>query len=398
MKYIVLVPDGVADEPLKELGGKTPLEAARTPFMDSMAQEGLSGLVRTIPPGMPPGSDVGNLSLLGYDPSLKYSGRAPLEAANLGLILKDNELAFRCNLVTIRNGVMIDYSAGHITVDEANEILKTLSAELSDDTVRFYAGKSYRHIAIVKAGSTQDFLNTRCTAPHDIMGENVDLHFPKGPCAGMLLGYMERAKPLLLKHPVNLMREELKEEPANAIWLWGQGTRPLLESFNDRYGLSGSIISAVDLVNGIGRIIGLKIINVPGATGYYDTNYRGKAEYALQSLKTNDFVFVHVEATDEAGHNGDIKAKTECVEKFDRDVVGPVLEYCVRHKDVRVLVTPDHPTPLAKRTHTNAPVPFVMFGKNIESNGLDSYNELSASTAGIRFQSGEAMIRYFLAK
>ncbi|MBF0485034.1 MAG: cofactor-independent phosphoglycerate mutase [Candidatus Omnitrophica bacterium] len=396
MKYLVLVPDGVADEPLKELGGKTPLEAARTPNMDQMAKEGLSGLVRTIPEGMAPGSDVGNLSVLGYNPRLNFSGRAPLEAANLGIILKGNEIAFRCNLVTVRDNTMIDYSSGHISVDEAAEIMKTIDEKFSDDVVKFYVGKSYRHIAVVKAEKVADFQKIKCTPPHDIMGQKIDSYLPSGARASVLIDYMERAKPVLQNHPVNQLRLGLKKEPATMLWFWGQGTKPDLQTFKERFGLEGSVISAVDLVNGIARLTGLTIINVPGATGYYDTNYAGKAEYALDSLKTRDFIFVHVEATDEAGHNGDARAKIEAIENFDREIVGRALDYGRKHKDVRILVTPDHPTPVAKRTHTSAPVPFVMCGKNIESNGLGSYNELSAQAVGIRFASGEDMIKYFL--
>ena len=396
MKYIILVPDGVADEPLAELGGKTPHEAAQTPNMDLIAKKGLSGLVRIIPPGLAPGSDVGNMSVMGYDATKGFSGRAPLEAANLGILLKDDELAFRCNLVTITENKMIDYSAGHISIDEAADIMKTIAQELSDEHITFYTGKSYRHIAVVKTKKIQDFINTKCTPPHDIMGQKIDSYLPSGPMTNFLLSYMERAKPLLAKHPVNHFRGELKEALANSLWFWGQGTKPCLETFHERYRLTGSIISAVDLVNGIGRIIELDIINVPGANGYYDTNYQGKAEYGLESLKKHDFVYIHVEATDEAGHNGDVKAKVDCIEKFDKYVVGTVLAYCKAHSDTRVLVTPDHPTPVAKRTHTSAPVPFAMCGNGIEHNGLDSYNEFSAATIGVHFQGGVDMINRFM--
>ena len=398
MKYIILVPDGVADEPLVELDGKTPLEAAATPFMDQMAQEGLSGLVRIIPPGMSPGSDVGNLSVMGYDATKGFSGRSPLEAANLGIILGKDELAFRCNLVTIHNRKMIDYSAGHISIDEAASIMKDITEKLSDSTIKFYTGKSYRHIAVIKASDLNPFLSTKCTPPHDILDMDIAQYLPNGEMSGYLLSLMDKAQPFLAAHPVNKARIARGEAPANSLWFWGQGGKPALELFKDRYGLRGSIISAVDLVNGIGRLVGLDIISVPGATGYYDTNYKGKAEFGLASLKDKDFVYIHVEATDEAGHNGDIKAKVDCIEKFDRYVVGTVAAYCKSNPDTRVLVTPDHPTPLAKRTHTDAPVPFVMVGKDVERNGLDGYNERSAGSIGLRFHSGVDMIRYFLSK
>lgn len=396
MKYIILVPDGVADEPVESLGGKTPLEVARTPNMDFLAQQGLSGLVRIIPDGLAPGSDIGNMSVLGYNPAKGFTGRSPLEAANLGIDLKDDELAFRCNLVTLKDQRMIDYSAGHISVDEAALIMKDVAKKLDDRRARFYTGKSYRHIMVLTSSDSGIFQAIKCTPPHDIMGQQIDPYLPQGAGREVLMDYMERAKPLLEAHPVNAKRIADGHDPANSLWFWGQGGRPRLESYKNKFGLSGSIISAVDLVNGIGRVIGLKIIDVPGATGYYDTNYKGKGEYAVQSLKDNDFVYVHVEATDEAGHNGDVGEKVRAVENFDSHVVGTVLEAFKGRDDVRILVTPDHPTPVSKRTHTRAPVPFVMFGKNIERNGASGYNERSAGHLGIKFQSGEDMISYFM--
>lgn len=398
MKYIILVPDGVADEPVSELGGKTPLQYAATPNMDRMAREGFSGLVNIIPPGMHPGSDVGNLSVLGYDATKGFSGRSPLEAANLGIMLANDEMAFRCNLVTLSGSCMQDYSAGHITVAEAAAIMKDISQELSDDKIKFFVGKSYRHIAIVRSSDLEAFQNTKCTPPHDIMGQEIAGYLPKGPKAEFLQDYAARANKILASHPVNEKRIARGESPANSVWFWGQGAKPQLESFKSRYGMEGSIISAVDLVNGIGRLIGLEIISVPGATGYYDTNYQGKADYGMASLKDKDFVYIHVESTDEAGHNGDVKAKVDCVEKFDRFVVGTALDYCQKNPDTRVLVTPDHPTPLCKRTHTDAPVPFVMFGKGIERNGLDGYNEHSAAQSGFCFTSGVEMVSHFFKK
>jgi len=396
MKYIILVPDGVADEPIASLGGKTPLEAAKTPNMDWLAQQGLSALVKIIPDGLPPGSDIGNMSVLGYDPAKGFTGRAPLEAANLGINLADDELAIRCNLVTVRDDVMIDYSAGHITVQDASAIMATIAARLDDDRVKFVTGKSYRHITVLKTPEPAKFLKIKCTPPHDIMGQKIDQFLPKGEGSEVFRDYMERSRPILADHPVNKARISRGEEPATMIWLWGQGSRPKLQSYKEKFGLDGSIISAVDLVNGIGHLIGLNVINVPGATGYYDTNFKGKADYALESLKTRDFVFVHVEATDEAGHNGDAAAKIKAVENFDKFVVGTVLGQFRNSMDVRILVTPDHPTPVGKRTHTRSPVPFVMYGKGVEPNGLRGYNEALASVAGIRFNSGEEMIKYFM--
>jgi 2,3-bisphosphoglycerate-independent phosphoglycerate mutase len=398
MKYIILVPDGVADEPVPALGGKTPLEAAKTPHMDFMAQHGLSGLVQTIPQGMPPGSDVGNLSLMGYNPVGNLSGRAPLEAANIGIDIKDDEIAFRCNLVTVTDNKMIDYSAGHISIEEADAIMKDIARELNNDHIRYYTGKSYRHITIIKSNAIAALKKIACTPPHDILNQSIEGHMPQGDMAEILLDQMERSRKILAQHPVNLARIKAGKLPATQTWFWGQGERPRLRSFKDKFGLNGSVISAVDLVNGIGRIIGLNVISVPGVTGYLDTNFKGKAEYALDSLKERDFVFVHVEATDETGHNGDVEGKVKAVEHFDLDVVAPVLKWAKTHPDVRILVSPDHPTPLGKRTHTSAAVPFVMYGKDIEPNGLAGYNETLAGKAGLKFTSGEQMIEYFIGK
>jgi 2,3-bisphosphoglycerate-independent phosphoglycerate mutase len=397
MKYIILVPDGVADEPVKVLGGKTPLEAARTPHMDFLAQHGFSGLVQTIPDGMHPGSDVGNLSLLGYNPKGTLSGRAPLEAANLGIELKDGDIAFRCNLVNVQQEKMIDYSAGHISIDEAALIMKDVAAKLNDGHVTYYTGKSYRHICVINIdGASKLLQQVRCTPPHDIMDQLIAGYLPQGVRADVILDQMERSKAILKAHPVNAARIKAGKIPATMTWFWGQGERPKLQPYIERFGVTGGVISAVDLVNGIGRLAGLKIISVPGVTGYLDTNFRGKADYALASLKDDDFVFVHVEATDETGHNGDAQGKIEAVERFDADVVGPVLAWAKGRDDVRILVSPDHPTPVEKRTHTHAPVPFVMYGKGIESNRLDGYNEALAIKAGLKFTSGEKMVEHFM--
>ncbi|MEI8011065.1 MAG: cofactor-independent phosphoglycerate mutase [Candidatus Omnitrophota bacterium] len=398
MKYIVLVPDGVADEPVSALGGRTPLEAARTPHMDEMARHGFSALVQTIPDGMAPGSDVGNLALMGYDPRGVLTGRAALEAANLGIELKDSDMAFRCNLVTVMDDKMLDYSAGHITHHEAAQIMKDLAVAFNDPYVTYYTGKSYRHIALFTSSEMSGLEALVCTPPHDILGQAVAEFLPRGTARGKLMEHMEQTRAFLDAHPVNAARVQAGKLPANRIWFWGQGRRPSLVSYREKFGLSGSMISAVDLVNGIGRLAGLHVIAVPGVTGYLDTNFRGKADYALASLEQNDFVFVHVEATDEAGHNGDPAAKVEAVERFDADVAGPVLAWAKLRDDVRILVSPDHATPLARRTHTRAPVPFLMYGKGIEPNGMDGYNESSAARAGLRFASGKEMVQFFIGK
>lgn len=396
MKYIILVPDGLADEPLKELGGKTPLEAANTPNMDYLAQNGFSGLVKTIPDGMPPGSDVGNLALMGYDPKKDLSGRASLEAANLGIKLKDDEVVFRCNLVTIKDGKMADYSAGHISSDEAMNLIEHLGRTLAWPDVNFHVGKSYRHLMVVKTISVPNMLAIKTTPPHDIIDKKIKSYLPQGPQSDILLKIMDKSRQILGLHHINKIREDAKENPANMIWLWGQGARPNLPLFKDFYGLSGSVISAVDLVNGIGRLAGLNVISVPGANGYYNTNYKGKAEYAIKSLKEHDFVYVHVEATDEAGHNGDWKAKMECCERFDHEIVGSMIKSFGKSENVRILVSPDHPTPVSKRAHDRSPVPFVMWGEGIKSNGLKNYSEKAANKEGLKFKSGQEMVQFFL--
>lgn len=398
MKYIVIVPDGMADQPVDELGGKTPLEAARTTNMDYLAQHGSTGLIQTIPDQMKPGSDIGNMALLGYDPKKYHTGRAPLEAANLDITLDNDEVAFRCNLVTIANSEMSDYSAGHIKTKEASLLIDALNKEIDLDDVKFYTGKGYRHLLILKVRAPKIYCAIETTPPHDILGKNIKSHLPKGPEAEMLLKLMEQSKEIFKAHSVNQVRVDLGENPANMIWLWGQGTKHKLPSFHKKFGVKGSIISAVDLVNGIGRLAGLEIIDVPGITGYYDTNYLGKAEYALESLKKKDFVYIHIEAPDEAGHNGDIKAKITAIEKIDQDIVGTILNHYDEHDNVRILVLPDHPTPVKLRTHTSDPVGFVMYGKGIAHDGSANYSETESEKNGLKFDSGEALIDHFMTK
>lgn len=399
MKYIVIVPDGMADEPIEELNNKTPLEVAHTTNMDYLAQHGAQGLLHTIPKGMHPGSEIGNLSLLGYRPDKYFTGRAPLEAANLGIDLADDQIAFRCNLVTIYDGVMKDYSAGHISSQEAATLIESLDQKIPDQNVSFYAGKSYRHLMILKTHAVKNFAAIKCVPPHDILDQKIERYLPKGGAESLtLLKLMERSQKILADHPTNQVRTDLGDNPGNSIWLWGQGTKPQLPAFKEMYGLDGSIISAVDLVNGIGRLAGLNVISVPGATGYYDTNYKGKADYALDSLKEKDFVYIHIEAPDEAGHNGDVKAKIASIEAIDQHIVGTILNRFDPHDDVRILVYPDHPTPVKLRTHTNDPVPFVLYGKGIASDGQTVYNEVSAKQTKVVFKDGEALMSRFTNK
>jgi len=318
MKCVVVVGDGMADYPLDELGGKTPLQVARKPNMDRVAREGRSGLLESIPEGMQAGSDVAILSILGYDPVRHYTGRGPIEAAALGVMLGRGDVAFRCNLVTLEGGVMVDYSAGHISNDEAKALIEALNEELGGGMVKFYSGVSYRNILVV---SGVNFDGVECTPPHDITGMKVDDYLPRGEGSELLLELIERSWRVLEGHPVNARRIREGKRAANSIWPWGQGRRPDLQSFEERFGVRGAIISAVDLVRGLGVLTGLRVVNVPGATGYYDTNYAGKGEYALRALESVDFVLVHVEAPDEAGHAGDIENKVKAIEKIDSEIL-----------------------------------------------------------------------------
>ncbi|PLX86409.1 MAG: cofactor-independent phosphoglycerate mutase [Desulfuromonas sp.] len=380
MKYIVLLGDGMADEPLSELQGKTPLEFAKTPNMDRLAQGGTIGLAATVPEGYPPGSDVANLSVFGYDPARYYSGRSPLEAASMGVELGPDDVSFRLNLVWLEAHYgklyMGDFSAGHISTDDARQLVETLQQELGDDEFSFYPGVSYRHLLVWRNGRDQ----LTCVPPHDISAQSIEGHLPTGDGADRLLDLTNSAQMILNMHPVNHQRTERGEVPANSIWLWGQGRRPQIQTYQDLYGLSGAVISAVDLIKGIGICAGLDIVEVPGATGYLDTNYRGKAEYALESLKERDFVYVHVEAPDEAAHGGLLKEKIEAIEAFDREVVGTVFESLESLGDCRILVLPDHPTPVARKTHTSDPVPYILFDSRDDKGENDgSYSERAAA-------------------
>lgn len=389
MKTIVLVCDGMADEPVDQLDGRTPLEAAKTPNMDALAREGKAGLARIIAPGFAPASDVGNMAIMGYDPNQYYSGRAPLEAANMGVPLKEGDVAFRCNLVTVDGDTLVDYSAGHIKSDEAKPLIQAVAKQLGTKTLEFYPGIQYRHLVVFREpASAEALLKTVCTPPHDLTGKPFRGHLPKGPAGQRLLDLMEAAKPILADHEVNQVRVDLKENPANMIWLWGQGTSLKVPTFQERWKLTGAVISAVDLVKGAGRLAGLEVLEVPGATGYYDTDYLAKAKAALRTLKNHDFVFVHVEAADEAGHNGDLRQKIAAIENFDRLVVGTILEKARTFKEVRILVIPDHPTPVAKRTHTSDPVPFLIWGKGIPVGSVQSFSESSAKAGGWMVEEG----------
>jgi len=384
MKIAVLVPDGAADLPLDQLGGKTPLEAASTPNMDRVAVLGTTGTALMVPAGMPAGSDVANLSLFGYDPSEHYGGRGPIEAANLGLSVPPGWMAFRCNLVSTDSEGMLDYSAGHIGQREAGEIIAALEEKLGDAQTRFHQGKSYRNIMLIEG----DYSGLVCTAPHDITGEPLEGNMPEGPGSKRIIALMMRSRDVLRGLEVNERLAAAGRPKADMIWLWGQGASMELEPFKERFGLSGGVISAVDLVNGIGRLIGLRPIEVSGATGYLDTDYAGKGRSAVDVLSSDDFVYVHVEAPDEASHSGEIEEKVKALERFDSSVVKPVLEFLSGQDDFRILVCPDHPTLISTRTHDPSPVPFAVCGVGIPEGGSTSFSEAEAREGRFHLEQG----------
>lgn len=371
MKFVVFVGDGMADYPLPELDNHTPLEVANTPNMDFIAKHGRCGIANTIPENMPAGSDVANLSILGYDAIKYYTGRGPLEAASIGIPLEKDDIAFRCNLITEKDGLLIDYSAGHISSEEARILIDALNNQLKN--CRFYAGIGYRHILVMKQGE-----KAICTPPHDVVGESINNILPKGKDAEILINIIKASNHILENHDINKKRRKQGKNPANLIWLWGQGKPPSMPNFRKLYGVSGSIISGVNLLKGIGRYAGLDIIDVPGATGYLDTNFSGKAAYAIESLKERDFVLVHVEAPDEASHMGDIDAKIKAIENFDKKVVGGVLNEIGCYGEHRILLLPDHPTPISLRTHTKDAVPFAIYSSTQSRDYVDRFDEASA--------------------
>lgn len=374
----------MGDYPIKELNNETVLQNARTPNMDSIAKYGITGFAKTVPDEMHPGSDVANMSIIGYDTRKYYNGRAPLEAASMGISLDKNDVAFRCNLVTVNDDTLKDYSAGHISTNEARVVIEEINQQLGSKDIQFYPGMSYKHLMVAKNNIGA---NANCTPPHDIMNKDKHHYMPSGKDSELLCDLIDRSYNILKNHRININRVNNKNLPANSIWLWGQGYAPKIPHFKKLYGLSGSIISAVDLIKGIGTYAGLDVIDVPGATGYLDTNYSGKANYAIDSLKNHDIVIVHVEAPDEAGHMGSISAKTQAIEDFDSLVVGKILEYVQNNEsneDYTILVTPDHPTPISLKTHTSDPVPFAIYSTTInQPDEVDSFNEISMENGSL---------------
>jgi len=403
MKYIVLVGDGMADRPLKKLGYKTCLQKAKTPYMDWLASEGEPGKVRTIPKGLEPGSDVANLSILGYDPSRYYSGRAPFEAAFQGINLGPEDVAFRCNLVTLEfkraKTIMRDYSSGHITTGESKKLIQEIERKLGSGKITFFPGVSYRHLMIWKNGKEK----IHCTPPHDISGRNISKYLPTGKGADVLLNLMTGSVKILTSHPVNYKRVKKGSPPANSLWFWGHGRKLSIPKFKDKYNLEGALISAVDLTKGLGICAGFDVLNVKGATGYIDTNYIGKARAALRALKKYDIVYVHVEAPDEAGHSGDITNKIKAIEDFDLKVVGTVLKGMKRFEEYSILLLPDHATPISKMTHTDEPVPYVIYrntASSIKRNSkANAFTEYICRMKNIPvFEKGYELMDYFIRK
>jgi 2,3-bisphosphoglycerate-independent phosphoglycerate mutase len=383
MKYAIVIPDGAADEPQESLGGRTPLQAARTPNMDRIAREGVLGRARNVPDRFLPASDVATLSLFGYDPVRYYTGRAPLEAAAMGLNLGPDDWAVRCNLMTIDDGRMTDFTAGHITSKEARALIEALAQSIREPGIEFHAGVSYRNLMIYR-GRPGEFPfgpDTRTTPPHDVPDQPAADHLPRGTGSGLLSRVMTAGAGVVRDHPVNQARRTAGKRPANAIWLWGQGKAPSLPPFETLHGLRGAILSAVDLVRGVGVLAGWDRIDVPGATGYLDTDYAAKGRYGVQALANHDLVCVHIEAPDEASHEGRADAKVEALERIDRDIVGPLWEALQQSGEGRILVSPDHATLLRTRAHDRAPVPWAMAGTGLSGLGLP-YDERSAEVTG----------------
>jgi 2,3-bisphosphoglycerate-independent phosphoglycerate mutase len=391
-KYAIIVPDGAADEPLEQLGGETILQIAETPNMDKISTQGRLGLVRTIPAGLEPGSDVAQMSLLGYNPLTFYTGRAPIEAVARNIKLSPNDWVFRCNLVTICDGKMEDHSAGHISTEEAGRLIKDLNEQLSNEKFRFYPGVSYRHLLVFKDA---DF-DVKTYPPHDYIGTAVEKILPRGKGAEILIDLIARSQQLFINHDINKVKKDLGENQVSSIWLWGQGKKARMESFKKRFGINGAAITAVDLVKGLSMLIGFDLINVPGATGFVDTNYQGKASAAIKALDKYDIVFIHIEAPDEASHNGSIELKKKAIEQIDKYIVGPVLEALQGYESWRILVLPDHPTPVSSRAHSGGPVPFAMAGTGVSGILHTTFSEADAAKAGFRIDNGFELMEYFL--
>lgn len=402
MKYAIIIPDGCADEPQESLGGKTPLQAARVPGMDWIVKNGVTGQSNNVPKPLTPASDVATLSLFGYDPLAVYTGRAPLETVAMGIDLGARDWAIRCNLVTVKDGRMLDFTAGHITSTDGARLMATLQEKLGGPvpggSLEFHAGVQYRNILVFrgKDGSAPFTRETATQPPHDIPDRPVADYLPRGPGAELLIDLMERSKSILAEHPVNKERLARGDKPATQIWLWGQGIAPRVQPFRTVYGPRGAIVSAVDLVRGTAMLIGWDRQDAPGATGYLDTNYASKGQTGIKALADHDLVCVHVEAPDEASHEGRTDAKIEALEQIDKHIVGPLLNELPRHGDWRILVSPDHRTPLRTRAHSYGMVPFAVAGSGITPSGQESYHEITAASSPLTFDPGWQLMKWFL--
>jgi 2,3-bisphosphoglycerate-independent phosphoglycerate mutase len=400
MKYVVVLGDGMADYPVDELGGRTPLQVARKPNIDALARRGEVGTVRTVPEGMPPASDVANLSVMGYDPRRYYTGRSPLEAVSIGIDLAPTDVAFRCNLVTLSEGgeyadkTMVDYSSDEISTEEAQKLIAEVDRRFHTDAIAFHAGIMYRHCMVWRDGP----LGCNLTPPHDISEKAIRDYLPPGEVGRSLLAMMIGSHALLDRHPVNEARRARGLHPANSIWLWGEGKKPAIPSFFDKYGLRGSMVSAVDLLKGLALCAGLRSIDVEGATGNIHTNFEGKARAALDELRSGaDFAYVHLEAPDECGHRHEIEGKVRSIELIDEKIVGPLVEGLAAIGEYRILVLPDHPTPLSIRTHSSEPVPYVIYDSvQPDDSGLAGFDEASALKTGIHLPVGYELMDHFL--
>lgn len=390
-KYAIIVPDGAADEPLAEFDNKTALEAAQIPNMDKISTEGRQGLVRTVPQGMDPGSDVAQMTLLGYDPRRYYTGRAPIEAVARNVQLSPHDWVFRCNFVTIADGKMVDHSAGHISTEEGAQLIRDLNEHLGSDNIRFYTGVSYRHLLVFKG---LDF-DVQTYPPHDHIGQPVEKILPRRRGAELLIDLMARSQHLFDNHDINKVRTDLGENQVSSIWLWGQGKKAKMESFEKRFAIKGAAITAVDLVRGLAKLIGFSLIDVPGATGFVDTNYAGKGAAAIGALDEYDLVFVHIEAPDEAGHNGNAELKKKAIEQIDKYIVGPVYLALQKYDTWRMLILPDHPTPVSTRAHSSEPVPFAMAGTDVKGILHAGFSEANAAKSGFRIDNGFELMEYF---
>jgi len=391
-KYVIIVPDGAADEPLEQFGNKTIFEAANTPNMDKISSTGRLGLVRTVPEHMEPGSDVAQMSLLGYDPKRYYTGRAPIEAVARNIDLSNTDWVFRCNLITIADGKMADHSAGHISTEEGTKLINDLNKQLGTDKIRFYPGVSYRHLLVFNG---LDF-KVQTFPPHDYIGTPIEKILPRGKGEELLIEMMARSQQLFANTDINKIRKDLGENQVSSIWLWGQGVKAKMESFEKRFGLKGVTITAVDLARGLSLLIGFDLIDVPGATGFVDTNYQGKAAAAIDALNKYDIVLVHIEAPDEAGHSGNAEMKKKAVERIDKFIVGPVYEAMQKFPSWRILVVPDHPTPVRTGAHVADPVPFAMAGTGVAGVLNLPFSEANAARSGLKIENGFELMEYFL--